>query len=55
MNNTENKKKHYCFPSIEKIIADNEISLALESDPPIPEGESDNTLHMPNIDQPFRT
>lgn len=37
-------KKKYTAPSIELILLDNEISLALESNPPLGPGESTSTL-----------
>ena len=35
----KNQKHAYCAPNIEYIILDNEISLVLESEPPIFPGE----------------
>jgi len=47
-------KRLYCAPQIEQIKLDNEISLALESDPPIVPGETQ--LKMPEYfnNDPFK-
>lgn len=34
MNTYKNNKREYCFPMIERIVLDNEISLALTSETP---------------------
>ena len=34
------KKKYYISPRVELILLDHEISLQLESSPPVPDGES---------------
>ena len=56
--NTKNevaKKRTYTAPNIERIKLDNEISLALESTPPIGPGwESKNAPEYFNND-PFKT
>jgi len=44
-------KKKYITPRIEWIPLDNFISLALESNPPLGPGESNNI----NMDNPFKT
>ena len=38
--NLANNKKEYFAPKIVNVVLDNEISLALESEPPIGPGES---------------
>jgi hypothetical protein len=57
--NTKTKvisKKTYCQPEIEMVMVDSEISLQLNSLPPIPANESLRQLNT-NIenDNPFRT
>lgn len=44
-NTKENTSKRiYCRPTLERILLDNEITLALESSPPIGPSESNNNL-----------
>ena len=50
INNMETKKT-YMTPSIELIILDNEISLALESNPPVGPDEVKNNLQNPFRDE----
>ncbi len=53
---TENTKKQEYFPPIITCIRlDNEISLALESDPPFPEGETRNNIPGCITDDPYKT
>jgi len=55
--NTNNKteKRSYFPPEVEKIMLDNEISLALESSPPI--GPDEGANFSPNYlkNDPFRS
>jgi hypothetical protein len=45
---TDNKKRTYLSPQIERVLLDNEISLALESTPPSdPEPFSENFRNDP--------
>jgi hypothetical protein len=41
------EKKIYTAPAIEIILLDNEISLALESSPPVGPSESFNSVQTP--------
>jgi hypothetical protein len=41
------EKKKYTAPAIEIIFLDNEISLALESSPPVGPSESFNSVQTP--------
>ena len=47
------QKRNYIAPTLEQIILDNEISLALESTPPT--FESKNSIHAPEYftNEPF--
>jgi hypothetical protein len=49
--------KKYIAPAIEIISLDNEISLALESAPPVGPSETNNTMTAPEyfISEPFNT
>ncbi len=47
------KLKNYQSPEIVMIKLDNEISLALESDPPIQDGESVNLINM-KVQNPYK-
>lgn len=44
-------KKKYTLPAIEIIMLDNEISLALESSPPVGPSESLNSIQNPFKEQ----
>lgn len=50
----ESNKKQYCTPQIERVILDNEISLALQSSPPI--GPDETHLMQPDYfnNDPFK-
>lgn len=54
VNNIMETKKQYTLPAIEIILLDNEISLALESSPPLGPGESASLAPEFAIDQPFK-
>jgi hypothetical protein len=47
------EKKKYISPSIELVVLDNEISLALESNPPEGPNESAFLIHTTN-NNPFQ-
>ena len=47
-------RRFYTSPRIELIILDNEISLALESSPPVGPEESSNNLSFNFNDNPFK-
>lgn len=52
--NTHNKaKRPYTTPQVERIVLDNEISLALESSPPLGPGETSRAPEYFNND-PFK-
>jgi len=55
MESQYNNKRKYRIPEITQITMDNEISLALESEPPT--YESNNKLHAPEYfnNEPFKT
>ena len=55
MNTTDNTKRPYISPTIERVGLDNEISLALESDPP--SGPDETSLNGPEYfnNDPFKT
>lgn len=56
--NTKNiikEKRSYFPPIVEKIKLDNEISLALESSPPIGPDEGANLSPSHLIDDPFKS
>ena len=55
MNTTDNAKRPYISPTIERVELDNEISLALESSPPGGPGEI--SLNAPEYfnNDPFKT
>lgn len=48
-------KKSYIVPQIDCVKLDNEISLALESAPPIGPDEVNNRLHNSTLQDPFKT
>jgi hypothetical protein len=53
--NTENKnKREYSAPLIDRVLLDNEISLALESAPPAGPGESMNSMPEYFNNDPFK-
>ena len=52
--NYNNEKRTYCPPIIEKVILDKEISLAMESVPPIGP-ETKNSLPEYFNNDPFKT
>ena len=55
MNNIKSQKQHYISPSIEVVKLDNEISLALASDPPGYDNENvENLINNSAID-PFKS
>jgi len=54
MNTTDNAKRPYISPTIERVELDNEISLALESSPPSGPGEYSKAPEYFNND-PFKT
>ncbi len=56
MNTKTKSKKTYCQPEIEMIVVDSEISLQLNSSPPIPANESLQRLNTNReSDNPFKT
>ena len=55
MNNTISNKRTYIPPIIDKITIDNEISLALESEPPGFPGEEDYVMSESYNTNPFNT
>jgi hypothetical protein len=54
-NNKITEKRSYFPPIVEKIVLDNEISLALESSPPVGPDEGANLSPGYLIDDPFKT
>ena len=55
MNNQNKEKRVYRAPMIERIKLDNEISLALESAPPLGPGETMNSVPEYLNNDPFKT
>jgi hypothetical protein len=49
------QKREYCLPQIQRIILDNEISLALESNPPVVPGEEISKIPDYFNNDPFKT
>lgn len=49
------KKGVYFSPKITRIRLDNEISLVMESDPPVGDGETVNLIRGRNNSDPFNT
>ncbi len=55
MNNTTNNKRTYKTPEIEYVMMDSEISLQLQSNPPIPGNENTGALMKDNFDnEPYK-
>ena len=55
MKNTYKENRVYKAPTIEKIQLDNDISLALESAPPLGPGETMNSIPEYFNNDPFKT
>jgi hypothetical protein len=55
MNNIYKEKREYTAPLIERIQLDNDISLALESPPPVGPGESMNSIPEYFNNDPFKS
>ncbi len=55
MKDTQEKNQYYFPPEITCIKLDNEISLALESDPPVGNGEGYNSTPNTLIIDPYKT
>jgi len=55
MNTTDKTKRTYISPSIERVELDNEISLVLQSAPPV--GPNETALNVPEYfnSDPFKT
>lgn len=52
--NNISQKKIYCIPLIKRVKLDNQISLQLESNPPIGPDESFNGVPKFSINDPFK-
>lgn len=49
-----NKKKEYECPEVTTIKLDNEISLAMESEPGYPEGDEITYYNQANVNDPYK-